>query len=79
MAPTRWKWTRSLASNSRWRPLVIPPPPEENVAPTEEKTASQNPQPASPPVRAPASGGTRCRYIKWAELMRLTFGLTVDQ
>ncbi len=28
---------------------------------------------------APASGGSRCRYIKWADLMRLTFGLTVDR
>ena len=22
--------------------------------------------------------GTRCGYIKWAQIMRLTFGLTVD-
>ena len=67
-----------LASNSRWRPLVIPPPAApaaENATPTQEKTASQDPT----PVPEPASGGTRCRYIKWAELMRLTFGLTVDQ
>jgi len=71
-----------LASSSRWRPLIIPPPQEEDgAATTEEKTASQNPPTASPsaPVPAPASGGTRCRYIKWAELMRLTFGLTVDK
>ena len=26
----------------------------------------------------PAPCGKRCRYIKWAELLRLTFGLTVD-
>jgi hypothetical protein len=68
-----------LASNSRWRPLVIPPPAAENAAATKETTASQNPPPSSRPVPEPASGGTRCRYIKWAELMRLTFGLTVDQ
>jgi len=27
----------------------------------------------------PPPSGKRCRYIKWAELLRLTFGLTVDQ
>ncbi len=27
----------------------------------------------------PPPSGKRCRYIKWAELMRLTFGLTVEQ
>lgn len=32
----------------------------------------------SKPVK-PSPSGSRCRYIKWAELLRLTFGLNVDQ
>ena len=33
----------------------------------------------SPDARNPSRAGKRCRYIQWAQLMRLTFGLTVDQ
>jgi hypothetical protein len=70
-----------LASSSHWRPLVIPPPQQEELgaATTKDDGAPQSPAPAAPGPPAPdrASAGTRCRYIKWAELMRLTFGLTV--
>ena len=30
-------------------------------------------------LRASALMCTRCRYIRWSELLRLTFGLTVDK
>ena len=36
-------------------------------------------QPAFTNPCKPPPSGSRCRYIKWAELLRLTFGLTVDR
>ncbi|HEX7509128.1 MAG TPA: hypothetical protein VF550_20310 [Polyangia bacterium] len=36
------------------------------------------PLPFTKPTNPPPSG-TRCRYITWSELLRLTFGLTVDR
>lgn len=71
-----------LPSNSRWRPLVIPPPPEQSTASTDEKAEPKKPSAAaSAPIShppAPSRSGTRCRYIKWAQLIRLTFGLDVE-
>ena len=45
-----------------------PPPPDRPLAPAA----------FTKPVKPPPSG-LRCRYIRFAELMRLTFGLQVDQ
>ena len=72
-----------LAASAHWRPLVIPPAPA-------DPSASGASAPPVPPESAPAPSaftkaakpppsGKRCRYVKWAELIRLTFGLTVDQ
>jgi len=65
-----------LAAAAHWRPLIIPPPPADPTA------KADTPPPALPAFTKPAKpppSGTRCRYIKWAELLRLTFGLNVDQ
>ena len=67
-----------LASNSRWRPLVIPPPADQSTAATDNATTPQEAAPRPAPQK-PSRSGTRCRYLRWADLMRLTFGLTVDQ
>jgi hypothetical protein len=62
-----------LAAAAHWRPLIVPPA---LAAPS----ASAAPAPAAFTKAAkPPPTGKRCRYIKWAELLRLTFGLTVDQ
>jgi hypothetical protein len=72
-----------LAAAAHWRPLIIPPAPA-------DPSASAAPAPPPPPQSAPAPpaftkaakpppSGSRCRYIGWSELLRLTFGLTVDQ
>ena len=51
---------------------IIPPAPA-------DPSASAAPAPAAFTKAAkPPPTGKRCRYIKWAELLRLTFGLTVD-
>jgi hypothetical protein len=51
-----------LASASKWRALVIPPPtPEPTVPPPRDDQAKR--------------GGKRSRYWRWAELLRRTFGL----
>jgi hypothetical protein len=65
-----------LAAAAHWRPLIIPP------APTDLAPKTDAPPPAPPAFTKPAKpspSGTRCRYIKWADLLRLTFGLTLDQ
>jgi hypothetical protein len=62
-----------LATAAHWRPLIIPPAPA-------DPSASVAPVPAAFTKAAkPPPSGKRCRYIKWAELLRLTFGLIVDQ
>jgi len=60
------------AAAAHWCPLIIPPAPAPSPPSTEATPAFTKPQ--KPPL-----SGKRCRYIKWAELLRLTFGLTVDQ
>jgi hypothetical protein len=62
---------------SRPTPHAIIPP-----APVDPTAKADTPPPAPPASSKPAKpppSGPRCRYIKWAELLRLTFGLTVDQ
>ena len=46
------------------------------TTPPQDQLSHQAPRTPDP---KPARSGTRCRYIKWAELMRLTFGLEVDR
>jgi Putative transposase/Transposase zinc-binding domain len=74
------RYSGVLAAAAHWRPLIIPPAP---VAPS--ASAEPAPPPTStqaPPVFSkqpkPTPSGKRSLYIKWAELLRLTFGLTVD-
>jgi hypothetical protein len=62
-----------LSSANHWRPLLVPP------LPTDATTAPPPSPPTSVPPKKPVSSGLRCRYIKWSELLRLTFGLTVDR
>jgi len=70
---------RNNISRGRSRPAphaIIPP------APADPTAKADPPPPASPAFTKPAKpppSGTRCRYIKWADLSRLTFGLNVDQ
>ena len=67
------RYSGVLAAAAHWRPLIIPPAPAES-------SASTAPAPATfskPPT--PQKTGKRCRYIRWAQLLRLTFGLTVDE
>jgi hypothetical protein len=53
-----------LASASRWRPLVVPPPPApDRVAPSAIEDEART------------RSGKRSRYWRWAELLRRTFGL----
>jgi hypothetical protein len=66
-----------LAAAAHWRPLIIPPAPPPAGATTAPPNAPV-PQPFTKPTNPPPSG-TRCRYIRWSELLRLTFGLTVDR
>src|SRR5664279_3707048 len=65
-----------LAAAAHWRPLIIPPAPADPSA-----SAAHAPPPTSIPAQPaftkpckPPPSGSRCRYIKWAELLRLTFG-----
>src|SRR5664279_4168954 len=62
-----------LAAAAHWRPLIIPPAPADPSASAAPAPAAFNKAAKPPPTVK------RCRYIKWAELLRLTFGLTVDQ
>jgi hypothetical protein len=70
-----------LAAAAHWRPLIIPPAPADPSA-----SAAHAPPPTSIPAQPaftkpckPPPSGSRCRYIKWAELLPLNFGLTVDR
>jgi hypothetical protein len=75
------RYSGVLAAAAHWRPLIIPPAPAESSA----SAASTPPSPSAhgPPAftkpTKPVPSGTRCRYIRWAELLRLTFGLTLDK
>jgi hypothetical protein len=66
------RYSGVLAAAAHWRPLIIPP------APAPSPPSSEAPPSFTKPQKPPPSG-KRCRYIKWAELLLLTFGLTVDQ
>ena len=73
--PTKQHLTRYcgvLAAAAHWRPLIIPP------ATADPPTTAAPVPPAFSKSPKPPLSGRRCRYIKWAELLRLTFGLTVD-
>lgn len=66
------RYSGVLSAAAHWRPLIIPP------APAPSPPSGEAP-PAFTKAEKPPPCGKRCRYIKWAELLRLTFGLTVDQ
>jgi hypothetical protein len=75
------RYSGVLAAAAHWRPLIIPPAPVDSsasAAPAPPPTSTPA-QPAFTKPQRPPPSGRRCRYIRWAELMRLTFGLTVDQ
>ena len=70
-----------LAAAAHWRPLIIPPAPAESsasAAPAPLSPSTPGPPAFTKPSKPPPSG-RRCRYIRWAQLLRLTFGLTVDE
>jgi len=56
-----------LAPAATWRSLVIPPPVDDEP----EDQLEPNPAPLPHP-------GHRCRYRRWAELLRRTFGVDVE-
>lgn len=66
-----------LAAAAHWRPLIIPPAPPPAGATTPPPDAPA-PKAFSLPTKPPPSG-SRCGYIRWSLLLRLTFGLTVDR
>ena len=66
------RYSGVLAAAAHWRPLIIPP------APADPPPTPAPAPPAFTKPPKPTPSGKRCRYIKWAELLRLTFGLTVD-
>jgi hypothetical protein len=68
------RYSGVLAPAAHWRPLIIPRAPDDDLA---AKAATA--PPAFTKTTRPPPSGKRCRYIKWAELLRLTFGLTLDQ
>jgi hypothetical protein len=75
------RYSGVLAAAAHWRPLIIPPAPAESsasAAPAPPSPSTPGPPAFTKPSKPPPSG-TRCRYIRWAELLRLTFGLTVDE
>jgi hypothetical protein len=75
------RYSGVLAAAAHWRPLIIPPAPADpaaRAAGAASPTSTAAPLAFTKPKEPPASG-KRCRYIKWADLLRLTFGLTVDQ
>lgn len=73
------RYSGVLSAAAKWRPLIIPPAPADPSA-TAENAPQTTPAPAAfNKPQKPARSGRRCRYIQWAELLRLTFGLTVDQ
>jgi len=75
------RYSGVLAAAAHWRPLIIPAAPADSsasAAPASPPTSTPA-QPAFTKPQRPSPSGRRCRYIRWAELMRVTFGLTVDQ
>jgi hypothetical protein len=75
------RYSGVLAPAAHWRPLVIPAAPADaSAAPEPVPAATSAPAPAgfSKPPK-PQKTGRRCRYIKWAELLQLTFGLNVAE
>ncbi len=66
-----------LAPAAHWRPLVIPAAPTD-VAAAPAPAAATAAAAASKPAK-PEKTGKRCRYIKWAQLLRLTFGVKVEE
>jgi hypothetical protein len=75
------RYSGVLAAAAHWRPLIIPAAPADSsasAAPASPPTSTPA-QPAFTKPQRPSFSGRRCRYIRWAELMRVTFGLTVDQ
>jgi hypothetical protein len=75
------RYSGVLAAAAHWRPLIIPPAPADpsaSAAPAPPPTSTPA-QPAFTKPSKPPPSGTRCRYIRWAELLRLTFGLTLDK
>jgi hypothetical protein len=75
------RYSGVLAPAAHWRPLVIPAAPADaSAAPELVPAATSAPAPAgfSKPPK-PQKTGRRCGYIKWAELLQLTFGLNVAE
>jgi hypothetical protein len=66
-----------LSAAAHWRPLIIPPEPD--PAAGEATSPPPTTEPAHSKPGKPRPTGSRCRYIRWATLLRLTFGLTVDK
>ena len=77
------RYSGVLAAAAHWRPLIIPPAPAESSASASAAPSPPSPSTPGPPAFTkptnPTPSGRRCRYIRWAELLRLTFGLTVDK
>jgi len=66
-----------LSAAAHWRPLIIPPEPSPSAG--EATSPPPTTEPAHSKPGKPRPTGSRCRYIRWATLLRLTFGLTVDK
>ena len=75
------RYSGVLSAAAHWRPLIIPPAPADSSAtPAPAPPPTSTPaQPAFTKATKPTPSGRRCHYIRWAELLRLTFGLTVDK
>ena len=73
------RYSGVLAAAAHWRPLIIPPAPVDPSGPAPPQTASASAPPAFTKPKKPPPSGKRCRYIKWADLLRLTVGLILDQ
>jgi len=55
--------------------MVTEPPEDRGTAASDSGVTAPTGAPSSD---AHSRSGKRCRYIRWAQLMRLTFGLTVN-
>ena len=67
-----------LGAASKWRALIVPPPPAgagpvEPVEPVESPPQSPQSQDASPPPPT-----HRCKYRPWMELLRRTFAIDLE-